>query len=359
MSPGVVVRPRPVDADLRVRPRRELDITPVFSYENDGGDLAATLRRCVGVGKCRTRDSAGVMCPSFQVTHDEKDSTRGRARVLDEMLNGGVIEDGWRSAEVSFSSWFRRRTAPAGAGTRGTMLLWVDSFGNALNPGPLRAATEVLEEIGFRVIVPPGTQCCGLTWITTGQLGVARRVQRRTLNAIAPQLEEVSAVVGIEPSCTATLRTDLPDLLAGHPAAARLARKTKTFAGTIRDLAPDWDPPELPVETLRQTHCHQHAVMGDQADSWLLERMGVDDTKLGSGCCGLAGNFGFEREHYALSVAAGNGCCCRPCGPPRTRCACWPTASAATPRSDRERTGTRSTWPNWFVTPRPQLSPSR
>ncbi|MEV4644287.1 FAD-binding and (Fe-S)-binding domain-containing protein [Saccharopolyspora sp. NPDC049357] len=400
LNPGVVVRPRPIDADLRVQPRQKLDITPLFSYEHDGGDMAAALRRCVGVGKCRARHSAGVMCPSFQVTHDEKDSTRGRARVLNEMLNGGVIEDGWRSTEVrdaldlclsckgcshdcptqvdiatykseflhhhyrrrlrplshysmgwlplwarlastaprlvnavtsspatgllkhlggiapqrsiprfapeSFSAWFRKHAAPTpGASGRGTVLLWVDSFGNALNPGPLRAATEVLEDIGFRVVVPPGTQCCGLTWITTGQLDVARWVQRRTLNAVAPQLDEVVAVVGIEPSCTATLRTDLPSLLADHPSAKRLATITKTFAETIRDLAPDWTPPELPVTTLRQTHCHQHAVMGDQADSLLLNRMGVDDTKLNSGCCGLAGNFGFEKEHYEISAAAG------------------------------------------------------
>ncbi|MEU5849455.1 FAD-binding and (Fe-S)-binding domain-containing protein [Saccharopolyspora shandongensis] len=399
LNPGVVVRPRPIDADLRVQPRRSLDITPMFSYEHDDGDMTAALRRCVGVGKCRTQHSAGVMCPSYQVTRDERDSTRGRARVLHEMLNGGVIEDGWKSTEVrdaldlclsckgcshdcptqvdmatykseflhhhyrrrfrppshysmgwlplwarlartaprlvnavtsspaagvlkrfggiapersiprfaleSFSTWFRTRPATPGAGSRGTVLLWVDSFGNALNPGPLRAATEVLEEIGFRVLVPPGTQCCGLTWITTGQLDVARRVQRRTLKAITPQLDEVSAVVGIEPSCTATLRTDLPDLLAGHPTAKRLAHLTKTFAETIRELAPGWQPPRLPIKTLRQTHCHQHAVMGDQADSWLLTRMGVDDTKLNSGCCGLAGNFGFEKDHYEVSVAAG------------------------------------------------------
>ncbi|GAB3288134.1 FAD-binding and (Fe-S)-binding domain-containing protein [Parasphingorhabdus pacifica] len=398
LNPGVLVQPRPIDADLRVRPGRSLDISPVFSYDHDGGDMAAAVRRCVGVGKCRTQRSAGVMCPSYQVTGDEKDSTRGRARVLNEMLNGGVIEDGWQSTEVrdaldlclsckgcshdcptqvdmatykseflyhhyrrrlrpashysmgwlplwarlastaprlvnaasksspagvlkrlggiaperaiptfasqSFKSWFRTRRASPDAGNRGTVLLWADSFGNALNPGPLRAATEVLEEIGFRVIVPPGTQCCGLTWITTGQLDVARRVQRRTLKAITPYLDHVSAVVGIEPSCTATLRSDLPDLLSSHPTAKRLAHMTKTFAEAIRELAPDWQPPKLPTRTLRQTHCHQHAVMGDQDDAWLLTRMGVQDTKLNSGCCGLAGNFGFENGHYDVSMAA-------------------------------------------------------
>ena len=399
LNPGVGVRPRPVDADLRVRPRRALDITPVFSYEDDGGDMAAALRRCVGVGKRRAKHTTGVTGPSYQGTREEKDSTRGRARVLGEMLSGGVIEDGWRSTEVrdaldlclsckgcshdcptqvdmatykseflhhhyrrrvrpashysmgwlplwarlarpvaglvnrvtgspaagllkrlggiapersippfapeSFSAWFRRRSPASGAGRRGTVLLWADSFGNAFNPGPLRAATEVLEDIGFRVVVPAGTQCCGLTWVTTGQLDVARAVQRRTLRALAPRLDEVDAVVGVEPSCTAALRTDLPDLLSGRPAAKRLAGMTRTFAEAVRELAPDWDPPELPVSTLRQTHCHQHAVMGDTADAWLLARMGVDDTRLDSGCCGLAGNFGFEKGHYEVSVAAG------------------------------------------------------
>ncbi|WP_030604361.1 FAD-binding and (Fe-S)-binding domain-containing protein [Streptomyces fulvoviolaceus] len=400
LNPGMIVRPLPVDGNLRVSAHRTpLPLTTVFSFASDDGDFAKATRRCVGVGKCRTAAHRGdVMCPSYRVTLDEKDSTRGRARLLYEMTQGEVITDGWRSTEVrdaldlclsckgcsadcpvevdmatykaeflyhhykgrvrpashytmgwlpllsraaarmprlvnaltssrlapllkrlggidgrreiprfadeTFLARFRRRT-PRGDGHRGPVMLWVDSFNNHFTPEVLEAGVAVLEDAGFRVQVPDGTQCCGLTWITTGQLGVARRIARRTVNALAPAVDSGTPVVGLEPSCTAALKTDLPELLDSDDRARALAGATVTLAELLVRHAPDWQPPHLDAHSISQTHCHQHATSGFGADSALLHRMGVDNTTLASGCCGLAGNFGFERGHYDVSVAAG------------------------------------------------------
>ncbi|MER5214402.1 FAD-linked oxidase C-terminal domain-containing protein [Streptomyces sp. NPDC002838] len=404
LNPGMIVRPLPVAGNLRVSPHRtSLPLTTILPFHADDGDFAKATRRCVGVGKCRTAAHRGdVMCPSYRVTLDEKDSTRGRARLLYEMTQGELITDGWRSTEVrdaldlclsckgcsadcpvgvdiatykseflhhhykgrvrpashytmgwlpllsrlaarmprlvnsltasrtapivkrlggidgrreiprfadeTFLTWFRRRTPPADGG-RGPVMLWVDSFNNHFSPEVLQAGVAVLENAGFRVQVPDGTQCCGLTWITTGQLGVARRVARRTVTALTPAIEAGLPVVGLEPSCTAALRTDLPELLDtdgdDRDQARALADATVTLAELLVRRATDWQPPRVEARSISQTHCHQHATSGFGADSALLHRMGVDNATLASGCCGLAGNFGFERGHYDVSVAAG------------------------------------------------------
>ncbi|MFB6672085.1 FAD-binding and (Fe-S)-binding domain-containing protein [Streptomyces sp. NPDC056390] len=399
LNPGMIVRPLPVDGNLRVSPHRTpLPLTTVFPFHADDGDFAKATRRCVGVGKCRTAEQRGdVMCPSYRVTLDEKDSTRGRARLLYEMTQGEVITDGWRSTEVrdaldlclsckgcsadcpvgvdvatykseflhhhykgrirpaahytmgwlpllsrlaarmprlvnalassrlapivkrlggiaserevprfadeTFLAWFRRRT-PQGDGRRGPVMLWVDSFNNHFTPEVLKDGVAVLEDAGFRVQVPDGTQCCGLTWITTGQLGIARRIAQRTTAALAPAVAAGIPVVGLEPSCTAALKTDLPELLDDDNARG-LAQATVTLAELLVHHAPDWQPPQIEAQSISQTHCHQHATSGFGADSALLGRMGIDNTVLDSGCCGLAGNFGFERGHYDVSIAAG------------------------------------------------------
>jgi Fe-S oxidoreductase len=143
--------------------------------------------------------------------------------------------------------------------------------------------------------------CCGLTWISTGQLGAARRVARRSLTTLAPHLDLGIPVVGLEPSCTAVLRSDLPELL---PDAAPLAAQTFTLAEFLAQHAPDWEPPRLGGQALLQTHCHQRAVLGGSApDSELLARAGVAELPIEPSCCGLAGNFGFE--HYSVAQAVG------------------------------------------------------
>ncbi|MDA2814360.1 FAD-binding and (Fe-S)-binding domain-containing protein [Nocardiopsis sp. RSe5-2] len=396
MNPGAVVAPRPLDADLRVPASGRAPLT-VLSYAEDGGDFAKALRRCSGVGKCRRHEGPGVMCPSYQVTREEKHSTRGRARMLFEMLNGEVVTDGWRSEEVrdsldlclsckgclsdcpvdvdmasykaeflhhhykgrlrpashysmgwlpvwarlaalapaevdraarapglsalvkraggiarerdlpsfprtTFTRWFRRR--PPAPGHRGAVVLWPDTFGTYLEPRVPAAAVRVLESAGFRVVLPKGPVCCGLTWVSTGQLGVARRVMRRSVRALEPFTRAGVPVVGLEPSCTAALRTDLKELLPGEDA-DRTAASVHTLAGFLSEAAPDWEPPQVAGDALAQVHCHQHAVIGYDAERELMDRAGIRTRVLDSGCCGLAGNFGFEEGHYAVSKAVG------------------------------------------------------
>ncbi|MFJ2058472.1 FAD-binding and (Fe-S)-binding domain-containing protein [Streptomyces sp. NPDC087908] len=213
-----------------------------------------------------------------------------------------------RVAARTFTSWFTERgsTRPA------DVTLWPDTFTDHLTPEVGQAAVRVLEDAGLGVELPPGRVCCGLTYVSTGQLGAARRVMGRMLDVMAGDegtegdREDVGGLLGpvvvLEPSCAATLRTDLPELLPDDPRAARLAASVRTFAEALEELAPEWEPPRLDRPVTGQTHCHQHAVLGDAADRRLRARAGLTG-ELAGGCCGLAGNFGFEPGHYEVSVA--------------------------------------------------------
>jgi len=400
LNPGILVRPHPVDSRLRFTGMR----TPVdvaFGYPADGGDFAAAVRRCVGVGKCResaATSSGGVMCPSFRATGDDAHSTRGRARLLHEMLIGDVITDGPRSTEVRdaldlclsckgcrsdcpvgvdmatykaeflhmhyrgrlrprahhvlgdlprvlravaavpglavaantaarvpgaaraaltvagldpsspvprlapepFTRWWRANR-PAPTAGRPRVVLWADTFTDHFAPEAARAAVTVFDAAGLDVVVPPGRACCGLTLISTGRLDAARRVATRTVRTLARAVAAGLPVVGLEPSCTAALRSDVPELL-GTREAADLAASVKTFAEALEEYAPHWRPPTIDREITGQLHCHQHAVLGDAADHRLRAAAGLRG-ELAGGCCGLAGNFGYERGHGELSRA--------------------------------------------------------
>ncbi|MFF9476471.1 FAD-binding and (Fe-S)-binding domain-containing protein [Streptomyces roseolus] len=200
-----------------------------------------------------------------------------------------------RVADRTFTSWFADRSSARAP----VLTLWPDTFTNHLAPQVGRAAVRVLEDAGLGHELPPGRVCCALTYVSTGQLGAARRVMRRTLDV----MEGVEGpVVVLEPSCAATLRTDLLELLPDDPRAARLAASVRTFAEVLEELAPDWIPPAVDRPVTGQTHCHQHAVLGDAADRRLRERAGLRG-ELAGGCCGLAGNFGFEPGHEEVSRA--------------------------------------------------------
>ncbi|MGY1824061.1 FAD-binding and (Fe-S)-binding domain-containing protein [Geodermatophilus sp. SYSU D00079] len=394
LNPGVLVRPARVEDDIRVAaaPRRTEGLA--LAYRHDGGDFSAAVHRCTGVGKCRAdlQASGGVMCPSWPATREEKDTTRGRARVLQEMLApGGPVHD-WRSpevhdaldlclsckgcsrdcptgvdmasykAEVLHQSYRRRlrprshytlgwlprwadlaaraprlvnavmtsrlggrvakwgagvdqrRTLPAFAATTfragwaarpasgdgRPVALWVDSFTDHFAPEVAVATAEVLEAAGYRVQVPPAEACCGLTWITTGQLDAARRTLGRTVELLTPLVDAGVPVVGVEPSCTAVLRGEALELVGG-PAAERVAAGTRTLAELLRET-PGWTPPSLAgVEVVAQPHCHHHAVLGWATDERLLRDAGATVRRVG-GCCGLAGNWGVERGHHDVSV---------------------------------------------------------
>jgi Fe-S oxidoreductase len=211
-------------------------------------------------------------------------------------------------APERFTDWFARR------GSRGDgdpVVLWPDTFTNNFHPAAGKAAVRVLEAAGFRVEVPPAPLCCGLTWISTGQLGVAARVLRRTVRALAPRLRRGVPVVGLEPSCSAVFRSDAPELLSGEPVSEdveRLAKQTYSLSEFLLDRASGFvtaPPPGTGIHAIAQPHCHQHAIWGFGADGELLERAGIQAKVLDEGCCGLAGNFGFERGHYDLSADVG------------------------------------------------------
>lgn len=389
LNPGVLVDPRPFDADLREPAAPALRGGLGLTYRHDGGDFTEAVHRCTGVGKCRADNSAtgAVMCPSYRATREEKDSTRGRARVLQEMINGSGVRGGWRSPEVhealdlclsckgclsdcptgvdmaslksevlhqsyrnrprppahyalgwlprwarlasrvpalvnagaalpgvgplglrmsgvdarrsipafapqTFRKWFAGR--PAGAGD--PVLLFVDTFTNYFSPEVGRAAVRVLESAGYAPVLTARQECCALTWISTGQLDAAKRILGRTVAALS---ETDIPIVGLEPSCTAVLRSDAGELLGdiADPVAAR----TRTLTELL--VTRGWQPPSLDGETVvAQPHCHHHAVMGWSPDEQLLTEAGARVQRL-AGCCGLAGNFGVEKGHYEVSVA--------------------------------------------------------
>ncbi len=209
---------------------------------------------------------------------------------------------------VPFSRRRKRLAATRIAATgRPRVVLWVDSFTGAFSPEAAEAAIVVLEDAGYQVLIPQQDECCGLTWISTGQLPAARGRLLRLLDFFTPFVEQGIPIVGLEPSCTAVLRDDMLDLLPEDPRARPLAAATRTFAEILSEAGvrtgTPWTPPALDdVVAVVQPHCHQHSVTGFGADEELLRQSGVTVTQL-AGCCGLAGNFGMERGHYETSVA--------------------------------------------------------
>jgi FAD/FMN-containing dehydrogenase/Fe-S oxidoreductase len=401
LNPGVLVDPAPLDADLRVADRPRLTQGLGFRYDDDGGDLVSAVHRCTGVGRC-VSDQPGpgrVMCPSYLATGDERDSTRGRARVLQELTDGTFLDRRWDAPEVHDAldlclackgcatdcptgvdmatykaevlhqtyrgrrrpwthytlgrlprwlrlaargpAWARRlaatpRVSSALAALAGvdqarrvpapadrtfrrwyagqpsrprrvgapTALLWVDTFTDHLSPEVARAALRVLEDAGYDVRVPAEDDCCGLTWLTTGQLDQARTQLRRLTDRLARELADAPAgaiVVALEPSCAAVLREDAANLLGPGGPPERVAGATRTLAEALAARRPAWTPPQLTgTRVVAQPHCHHAAVLGWGSDRALLAACGVEVTEVG-GCCGLAGDFGVRRGYHDIS----------------------------------------------------------
>ncbi|CAB4536244.1 unannotated protein [freshwater metagenome] len=190
---------------------------------------------------------------------------------------------------------------------RPQILLWVDSFTDSFTPTGAQAAKDLLEHIGYDVLIPDEAACCGLTWISTGQLDGAKKRLSNLLRVMTPYVDAGIEIVGLEPSCTAVLRSDLLDLLPNDPRTIKVAQSTRTIAEVISRVPSNpklkWKAPDLShVNLVVQPHCHQHAVMGFRDDQEVLQSTGVTFKEL-AGCCGLAGNFGMERGHFDLSVA--------------------------------------------------------
>jgi Fe-S oxidoreductase len=205
-------------------------------------------------------------------------------------------------ASKTFRDRFRNHSSPPGR--NGEVLLFVDTFTDAFSPEVGEATVKVLEHAGYRVTVTARPVCCGITWISTGQLDGARAQVRRTVQALLPMVRRGAKVIGMEPSCTGVLRSDAKELFTGSDAEAarEVAAATRTLAELLTQTA-DWTPPDLSgVSGVAQPHCHHHAVMGWAADAALLGEAGADIRRLGN-CCGLAGDFGVEKGHHEVSVA--------------------------------------------------------
>ena len=399
MNPGKVIDPYPIDANLKLG----TDYNPPrpavkFAYKEDGGDFAHAALRCVGVGKCRVPDAEMTMCPSFQVTREEKHSTRGRSRLLFEMLQGDVITDGWQSREVydaldlclackgctndcpvnvdmptykaeflyhhyrsarrwrpryayafglidkaalvasrfpgivnfltqtppfsrlaklaagidtgreipkfapvTLQEWFRRRPPVNPDGRR--VILWPDTFNNHFHTDVGVACVEAIEAAGWRVVMPEQHVCCGRPLYDYGFLDLAERYLRRTLDLIRDEIRAGTPVVGMEPSCLAVFKDELPKMLPHDDDAARLVRNAYHFGEFFEKF--EIDVPQATRRALLWGHCHHKATGGIDPEQSLLERMGLDVEQVTGGCCGLAGSWGFEQGKREISIDCG------------------------------------------------------
>jgi Fe-S oxidoreductase len=394
MNPGKLISPYKLDEHLRVASYHPPHVHSHFAYAKEGSFADAAMR-CVGVGKCRKTDG-GAMCPSYQATGDEEHATRGRARLLFEMMQGEVITDGFRSEAVReslelclsckscktecpvgvdmatykaeflahyyegrrrplrsyvfglinhwsalaeyvpwlanaftqtrpFDGWIKRllgvaqeRRLPAFAPksfrrtftrkaadpARPRVILWADTFNNYFEPDVAHAAVDVLEAAGFSVDTPRQRLCCGRPLYDHGMLSVARRRLTEILDALASEIEAGTPVVGLEPSCVAVFRDELLALFPADPRAQKLSQQTFLLSEFLeRHQA----LPELRLagQALVHPHCHHRAVLRLDDEVAVLKRLGLDFTVLDAGCCGMAGAFGFNEEHYPVSLKAG------------------------------------------------------
>jgi FAD/FMN-containing dehydrogenase/Fe-S oxidoreductase len=400
MNPGKIIDANPLDANLRLGPDyKPIAVVTHFQYPQDNHSFAHAAERCFGVGKCRELGGQ-TMCPSFQGTREEKYSTRGRARLLFEMMRGESIKDGWRSDAVrdaldlclqckgckhdcpvsvdmatykaeflshyyegrlrpraaysmglvflwarvamiapglvnavmrapvvgslikaaagftlkrdapafaaqTFQSWWRERPHPrSNDPTLPEVVLWPDTFNNYLMPGTAKAAVAVLEAAGYRVSVPEATLCCGRPLYDYGFLDLAKRKLQDILEVLRPAIRAGVPIVGLEPSCVSVFRDEMPNLLADDEDARQLATQVKTLPELLMST-PGWTPPRLERKAVVHEHCHQKAVLSADAEQRMLAAMGLDITRPAPGCCGHAGSFGYESEHYDVSRTIG------------------------------------------------------
>ena len=425
LNPGVIVDPDPLDSALRLPmapPQRQ---GLAFAYPEDDGDFSTAVHRCVGVGKCRADTTAvgGVMCPSYLATRDEKDSTRGRARVLQEMVNGTLVSGGWRSDEVhealdlclscegcssdcpagvdmatykaeALHQRYRRRVRPAShyalgwlprwsrVASRGPrlvnaalglrplaaaakrlggidprrplsqfapqtfrswfadrpphdggdpVLLWVDTFTDHFSPHVGHAAVRILEDAGFTIQITAQPVCCGLTWISTGQLDGARRQLRRTLDALDAALTQGTPLVGLEPSCTAALRSEAAQLLPDDPRAHTLRTSLRTLAELLHERS--GSRPRWPTSPASRSHT------ATSTPSWAGTPMRHCSPKLEptspplAGAAGSPATSGWNEATTTCLSRSPKPHCCPQYAPRATRRWSWPTASPAGPNS--------------------------
>ncbi len=403
-NPGKVVpiegqAPPPLDANLRYGPDyRTLPLSSVYAFRRQGS-LAHAIEDCNGAGVCL--QSGGVMCPSYQATRDEMDSTRGRANALRAAISGRLPADALTSRELhrvldlclqckgcqaecpsgvdmarikgeflelyhaehgvplrsrlfgeiatvsrwlavagplvnwvgetllfrwlldltlgvsrhrrlprlaarTFRQWFARRPLrPSGE----PVVLFVDTFTDHNHPEVGQAAVKVLEAVGCRVVLAPRQGCCGRAMISKGLLRRAKHMAWVNLAALEPYLDDGTPIVGLEPSCVATLRDEYLDFYPYDPRAAALAERVQFIEEFLLAGSPDGGrridhlplaPPQAPL--LVHGHCQARAIVGTSPLVGLMKATGAPVEEIGATCCGMAGSFGYEKEHYRLSM---------------------------------------------------------
>ncbi len=398
MNPGKVVQPYRIDENLRLGPTYDPpQFKTHFKFPDDQGSFAVATLRCVGVGKCRHTEG-GTMCPSFMALREEEHTTRGRARMLFELLQGEVLKDTWRNEHVkealdlclackgckgdcpvnvdmatykaeflshyyegrlrpmvsytigliywwarlasrvpalvnflthapvfshiaktvigiapqrtmptfsswTFKDWFRKRE-PRNVGSP-QVILWADTFNNYFHPQTAVAAVEVLEDAGYHVLVPEQSLCCGRPLYDHGLLTLAERLLRQVLDTLEPHILAGIPIVGLEPSCVAVFRDELVNFFPHDENARRLKEQSFLLSEFLTKEGENYQPPKLQRKAVLHGHCHQKALMRLTSEEVILKKLGVDYKLLDSGCCGMAGAFGFEKKHYDISIKVG------------------------------------------------------
>jgi FAD/FMN-containing dehydrogenase/Fe-S oxidoreductase len=403
MNPGKIVDPNPLDSNLRLGANYSpWEPETHFQYPDDHGSFAHATLRCVGVGKCRRGGSGNpenqTMCPSFMVTHEERHTTRGRAHLLWEMLQGDIIRDGWRDDNVkealdlclsckgckgdcpvnvdiatykaeflshywagrirprhayafgwidkwarvasifpglvnlvsstpgtreiaralagisqhrevpqfapeTFQGWFRKRRKPTLANKR--VVLFPDTFNNFFFPETARAAVEVLEHAGYEVEVPLQHVCCGRPLYDYGFLDMAKRYLLQLMDLLLPYIERGMPVIVLEPSCWSVLRDEIKGLFPGRYEAGKITENTFLLSEFLAEHT-GFRPPALRMGGVFHAHCHHKAIVkGAEHETSILQQMGMQANILSSGCCGMAGSFGYEADKYDVSTAIG------------------------------------------------------
>jgi FAD/FMN-containing dehydrogenase/Fe-S oxidoreductase len=397
MNPGKKIDAEPLDADLRLGAGYDPPkLKTYFSFPEEHGHFAEATTLCVGVSKCR-KDESGTMCPSFMATHEEMYSTRGRTRLLFEMLRGDPMQGGWRNETVhealglclackacktecpmnvdmatykseflahyyegrfrpraayamglisrwariasvapglvnfftqapgisslikffggvaperrmprfagqTFRHWFSSR--PVQNSGKPRVILWPDTLSNYFHPHIAQAAVEVLEHAGYEVVLPRESLCCGRPLYDFGMLDGAKEQLEEILTALKADIGAGTPIIGLEPSCVSVFRDEMPNLLGPNPEAEQLRRNAFLLSEFLVQKA-GYRPPQLKRRALVHGHCHHKSVLKFDSEQELLKRLGLDFQIIDSGCCGMAGSFGFEKEKYEVSIKIG------------------------------------------------------
>ncbi len=408
MNPGKLVDPievyEPQD-NLRLGANyQERSYPAYFSFPDDHGSISDATLRCVGVGACRKTD-AGTMCPSYMATREERHSTRGRAHLLWEALQGGALKEGWNNEDVrealdlclsckacksecpvnvdlatykaeflahyyennshplrdyvfgfmdrwatlasvipavtphlanlaaqapllgglikqaagiaekrvlpsfasrSFQSMRRQSDSRNGEHAQPKVLLWPDTWNNYFHPPALQAAQSVLTSAGFQVEIPSGHFCCGRPLYDFGFLKQARQYLQRIMTTLAPQIDAGLPIIVLEPSCASVFRDELRNFFPTDTRANRLRDQVYLLSEFLTRHAPGYTPPRNSERKLLvHGHCHHKSIMKMNDELALLRATGAEVEYLDSGCCGMAGPFGFEKEKFEVSQAIG------------------------------------------------------